>query len=106
MVFVEHDAPQVIFFAARCHMQPPIPHEAGVPKPVDAGQEHDRLSLSAHASSVLTKNLGPFGASVALITLTAFASIELAKTDTAAIVIGGVALAAIVAVSIRSLSAR
>jgi hypothetical protein len=87
-------------------MQSPIPHEPGVPKPVNPGQENDRLGPYAQASWVLTRNLGPFGASVALITLASFFSIELARTDTATIVIGAVALTAIIAVSIRSFLAR
>lgn len=84
-------------------MKPPIHQETGTPTPVNTGQEQDRLRSSSDASSVLTRNLGPFGGAVAVITLASFLSVELARTDTAAVVIGTIAVAAILAISLRPL---
>jgi hypothetical protein len=80
------------------------PTKTGAPsKPVPTGRELDGMRV-ADASTILTKSLGPFGGSVALICITSFLSVEFSRSDIAAVVIGAIAVTAIAALSLRSLS--
>jgi hypothetical protein len=69
-------------------------------QPVQTGHELDGIRVVSDASTVMTRSLGPFGASVSLICITAFLSIEFARSDTSAVVIGAIAVAAIAALSL------
>ena len=66
-------------------------------KPRPTGRELDGMRVVSDASTVLTKSLGPFGASIALICTSSFICVEFARSDIAAVVIGAIAVAAIAA---------
>jgi hypothetical protein len=82
-------------------MKPPTKVRRTQPVPPE-DPEHGvaRLRHVSEIASKLSSAVGPFGASVLTICATAFLSIEFARTDTQAAVIGAVAVTAIIALSV------
>jgi hypothetical protein len=72
--------------------KPPTPA-----KPRPRGHEPDGFRVLADASALLAKSLGSFRASVALICASSFTYVEFSRSDTVAVVIGAIAIAAIAA---------